>query len=406
MTFASAESNSAATQLEMATREYLLAKYLSPNDDAPEAKKRKKKRPKAPAGATVGIVDDDADDAWKTQTADVDDRTKVIFEDAGEAAEEEAEEERPRFRRVGGDSEDEEESRAKDSKNLGAIYNSDDEPPRGAKRRHDSDSEGERRAASRSPRRRRHDSDNESAGSPPRKRRHDSRSRSRSPRHRGRHDSRSPSPKREPTESVVDKYAGPTMADGSAAGLQRAADLRREAEARKADEMKRLAGLSSEASGRNATTVYRDKTGRKVDMATKRAEDLAEERRKEAEEEAKMVWGKGIAQHREKEEEAARLAREGAKPLARYVDDREMNEEMMDRDRWGDPMAGLVSKKKKVHRPLYKGPPAPPNRFGILPGYRWDGVQRDNGFEAKLFQLQNTKASKAEAAYRWSTEDM
>jgi len=48
----------------------------------------------------------------------------------------------------------------------------------------------------------------------------------------------------------------------------------------------------------------------------------------------------------------------------------------------------------------------PPNRFGIRPGFEWDGVDRSNAYEANLFKFQNEKKAKEEMELRWATEDL
>ncbi|KAG0638938.1 Pre-mRNA-splicing factor of RES complex-domain-containing protein [Tuber brumale] len=189
------------------------------------------------------------------------------------------------------------------------------------------------------------------------------------------------------------------MSSGAHAGLQTAAQVAAQLERQRKAEAARFAVEDPEISGRGQETIYRDASGRIINVAMARAEA----RKKLEEEEAKQrkleEHLKGDVQLVQKAERKKELEDAKYAPMARYADDKELNEELRERDRWNDPaMAFLSSKKKgvsKTGRPLYQGA-APPNRYGILPGHRWDGVDRGNGWEKKWFQAQNTRKNRAQ----------
>ena len=85
-----------------------------------------------------------------------------------------------------------------------------------------------------------------------------------------------------------------------------------------------------------------------------------------------------------------------------------MNKQLRDIQREADPALNFLTKKEKSRgpqKPSYKGS-FPPNRFKIRPGYRWDGVERGNGFEAKYFQRKHQRAHRQEEMDAWGKEDM
>jgi pre-mRNA-splicing factor CWC26 len=91
--------------------------------------------------------------------------------------------------------------------------------------------------------------------------------------------------------------------------------------------------------------------------------------------------------------------REGT--FARSVDDVDKYKKDIARD--GDPM---MKYQTNTNKKVYKGPPPKPNRFGIMPGYRWDGIDRGNGFEEKVLASLYAKGRKEEERYKWSCADM
>lgn len=172
-------------------------------------------------------------------------------------------------------------------------------------------------------------------------------------------------------------------------------------------ELARFATQDPRESGKGQETIYRDASGRIINIAMQRQE--ARKKMEEEEEKKRQVveLNKGDVQLVRQAERKRELEDAKYLTLARYADDKELNEDMKDQDRWNDPAAAFLTNKKRgvsrTGKPLYKGA-APPNRFGILPGYRWDGVDRSNGFEKKWFQVQNARKNRAQLEHDWQTD--
>lgn len=223
-----------------------------------------------------------------------------------------------------------------------------------------------------------------------------------------------------------------TMADGSHAGLQSAAAVtaqlaRRQREEREQFEAERRAGLVKHGNGAEEDeTHYRDATGRRVDVSMKRAEARRAALAAEEKERQKVEALKGEVQVEEARRRREQLAEAKTMSLARRADDEDMNREMKEERRWNDPMARFLggeeeglggagggggggggtgkAGKKASRRPVYKGA-APPNRYGIRPGYRWDGVDRSNGFEAERFKALNRRERNKGLEYSWQMDE-
>ncbi|XP_034148996.1 BUD13 homolog isoform X2 [Esox lucius] len=202
-----------------------------------------------------------------------------------------------------------------------------------------------------------------------------------------------------------------SMLSGGAAGLVSVEVLRSEQE-----ENRRREKINQplEDASRNAETVFRDKSGKRRDIEMEREE----QRRKAGEKAEKDLkytqWGRGVAQGQMQQQNVEDALKESQKPLARSRDDQDLDKMLREQEREGDPMLAMMRRKRErdnklrgvKERPRYKGPAPPPNRFNIPPGYRWDGVDRSNGFEQKRYTRMSDKKAVQEMAYKWSVEDM
>lgn len=206
-----------------------------------------------------------------------------------------------------------------------------------------------------------------------------------------------------------DEDGGARMESGARAGLQTAAQTAAMVAAQERRKKAELAAFQASAKQQGAgETIYRDASGRVINVAMKRAEA-----RKAAEEAAKAEQAAkealmGDVQRQQKEERREQLRSARAMPLARTIEDEDLNEELRQQERWNDPAAQFLTTKKaatsKTGRPLYKGGFAP-NRYGIRPGHRWDGVDRGNGFEKEWFQARARKDRIRDLEYEWQMDE-
>lgn len=210
---------------------------------------------------------------------------------------------------------------------------------------------------------------------------------------------------------VVEDEGGVTkMSDGTHAGLQSAAAVSAQLKRRQREEREDFE--RHRKSAKEEETVYRDATGRRIDISMKRAEARRAAAEAEEKERAAVEALKGDVQLEEARKRREKLEDAKLMKFARTVDDEEMNDELKEKERWNDPMMHFMAEKKDTggkgkkskRKPVYAGA-APPNRYGIKPGYRWDGVDRANGFEGERFKAINRRERNKGLDYSWQMDE-
>ncbi|XVE89730.1 hypothetical protein DITRI_Ditri20bG0019300 [Diplodiscus trichospermus] len=232
-----------------------------------------------------------------------------------------------------------------------------------------------------------------------------------------------------PRKNRKDSTGAASLKEQRKTGLISGTEIRDEIFKTKKDDWLRFKEMDPSISGRGAEPVYRDKT--KGERISKEEYLKSKQKGEDKPKEKELEWGKGLAQKREAEARLQELELEKNKPFARTRDDPELDNMLKERLRWGDPMAHLVKKKQSepvlrdlgdaekmkesgfvipqdipAHSWIVRKLDAAPNRYGIRPGRHWDGVDRSNGFEKKMFTKQNEKRATEREAYLWSVSDM
>ncbi|KAF2712363.1 hypothetical protein K504DRAFT_464456 [Pleomassaria siparia CBS 279.74] len=198
------------------------------------------------------------------------------------------------------------------------------------------------------------------------------------------------------------------LSSGAVAGLQTGAQVAAAMKKKQDEERKQAEQVSNEMGTSANETIYRDASGRIINVAMKRAEARKKAEELERVQLEKEKAARGDVQNIEAAKRREQLKDAKGMNIARYADDEELNDEQKVQGRWNDPAAGFLRKKKAgrsiTGKPLYQGG-FQPNRYGIRPGHRWDGVDRGNGFETQWHKSRNRKADNEKMEYAWQMDE-
>jgi pre-mRNA-splicing factor CWC26 len=162
---------------------------------------------------------------------------------------------------------------------------------------------------------------------------------------------------------------------------------------KKAKELARAEKRRKRSNGGNGDNVdsgvvHRDGQGNIINFKAKQKE------REQAKKHEQHMWATGKAQREKLLNNFEHMKDMANAPFAQDANSTTSNREqsLRNRVRVEDPMAQFDTKEEESGggggstKPKYRGPPGPSNRFGLLPGYRWDGVNRGIGFEQKVIK--------------------
>lgn len=172
------------------------------------------------------------------------------------------------------------------------------------------------------------------------------------------------------------------MSSGAFAGLHTAEEIEKQIANKEQLDIKEAGILTG-----NQTTTYRDEKGKIIHGYEKKMEE-----KRDMENLAKV-----------RREEEIKIRNMGEVQLSNINEKKSKDTSLLIED----PLLLSNSSKKTptslLGRKLYDKR-YPENRFGIAPGYRWDGVDRSNGFEAKWFKKSN-EITEAKLKERSSNRD-